>query len=306
MRILITGVTGFIGSHLSSFLFSFGYKVYGIYRSFDPNKPFWRMGIHKDIPTLQGDLLNFEFIRSAITWSRPDVVIHLAAVAHVRISNLDPVTTYRSNIIGTVNILEACRLLKVPKVIVFSTDKVYGNKTNAKEDDRLDPIDHYSASKAAADTIARTYMDFYNMNVIVVRPCNIYGYDLGSRIVPNVIRKCMSGQRPEVFIQTKDHKRQYIYIKDLARAIQLLLEKVDRGVFNIGTPDILSQEEVVKIICSFFNIDPVYVDAPKEYTMEIREQSVDWSKIRSLGFKPKYSFQRGIEETINYFKLYGL
>ena len=306
MDILITGISGFVGTHLCDYFVSSGYNVYGTYRTYDPSKVFWKMGVYKKVSTLVGDLLDFNFTRNAITWSKPEVVIHLAAVAHVRVCNKDPVTTYNTNIIGTVNILEACRILEVPKVIVFSTDKVYGNRINAKEEDSLVSTDHYSSSKIAADYIARTYMDLYDMNIIVVRPCNIYGYDTGSRIIPNVIRKCILGRRPEIFRQTKDNKRQYIYIKDLARAVQLLLEKVDKGVFNIGTNDVLSQEEVVKTICEFFKIDPVYVDTPKEYVREIREQSVDWSKIRSLGFRPKYSFARGIEETINYFKLYGL
>jgi nucleoside-diphosphate-sugar epimerase len=302
-KILIFGVSGFIGSHLAKELSSKDYEVYGTYRHWNPHSVFVRMRVHKEIATLQGDITDYNFVREAINYTQPDVVIHLAAQAHVRKAQQDPITTYRTNILGTLNILEACKSQSVQYVVYFSTDKVYGNKINATEEDSLDLSEHYAASKVCSDLIAQKYQDV--LSLAIVRPCNIYGYDHNSRIVPNVIRQCLRGERPKIFKETRDHVRQYIYIKDLCQAIELLISKRVTGIYNIGTDDILTQEEVVKTICKFFKTEPEYVSTPELHKQEIARQSIDWSKIRKLGFEPKYSFEKGVEETIKHFKEYG-
>jgi len=301
LRVLIFGVSGFVGSHLAEYFRSKA-EVFGTYRLWNPYSAFAKMGLHDEIGLIWSDITVYQSVKEAINYCQPDVVVHLAAQAHVRKAISDPRTTYLTNVIGTVNVLEACISEDMDYVVVFSTDKVYGNRVDAVETDPLVPTEPYSASKICADYIAQSYMD--RLKLAIVRPCNIYGFDTNSRIVPNVIRQCLRGERPKVFNETKHHTRQYIYVFDVCRAVDLLINSRATGIFNVGTDDILTQEEVVRTICNFFDIEPEYVSAPEKYRKEIERQSVNWSKIRSIGFEPSYTFEEGIKETIEMFRRY--
>jgi len=301
--VLVFGVSGFIGSHLAKYLVEKGCEVYGVCRHWNPYSVFAKMGVDKEVAVMRGDILDFSFVRGAVNYVQPDAVVHLAAQAHVRKAIQDPVTTHKINVLGTLNVLEACSTNGIDYLVYFSTDKVYGNRVDAKETDPLDPTEPYATSKVCADYLAQKYLD--RISLAICRPSNIYGYDHNSRIVPNVIRQCLRGERPKIFKETKDHVRQYIYVKDLCRAIDLLIEKRATGIYNIGTDDVLTQEEVVKTICKFFDIEPEYVSTPELHKQEITRQSVNWDKIKSLGFEPKYRFGDGVKETIEYFKKYG-
>lgn len=304
MKVLIFGVSGFIGAHLAKFLTEKGYEVYGVCRSWNPHGVFVKMGVHTDVAVMRGDILNSHFVNEVVNYVQPDVVFHLAAQSDVRKAIKDPITTHNINVIGTAKVLEACLKNHVGHVIVYTSDKVYGNRVNAKETDPLSPVEPYGMSKVAQDYLCQSYMD--RIPITIIRMANGYGYDHNKRIVPNVIRQCLRGETPKIFKETKDNLRQYIYIKDVCRALELIVDRHATGIFNLGTNDVLTQEEVVKTICSFFNVKPEYVSVPEMYTMEISRQSVDWSKIRALGFKPIYSFEEGIKDTIDYFGRYGL
>ena len=302
MRAVIFGVTGFIGSHLARHLLDEGWEVVGVHRDWNPSTPAVRMGIYDEITVARGDIADSDFVNRVVNKYEPDRVFLLSAQAIVRRAGKYVLGTLRTNIIGAANVFEACLQHNVP-VLFMSTDKVYGNRVNAKETDPLMPVDVYGISKACADQLAQDYID-RGLEVCITRSCNVYGYDLNPRIVPNVIRQCLQDEQPEIFKANMHNTRQYIYIDDLISAFMLLVSKKRTvGVWNVGTNDVLTQEEVVKTICKFFNVEPVYVEG--EPIREISSQSVDWSKIRALGFEPEYSFEGGVDKTIKMFREYG-
>jgi len=301
MNVFVTGATGFIGSHLCAKLKKTN-KVVALFRDIQPS-PWggWLKEALSDCVLVRGDLLNAKLIRRIIANYGIDHVYHLASQAIVKTAIKDPVNTFETNLMGTVNVLEACRQVGVDKVLVMSTDKVYGNRMNATEDDPLVSVGIYETSKTCQDLISQAYMKTYDLPVVIPRSCNAYGYDLARRIIPNTIRSCMRGDSPIVY-EGEETKRQYIYVEDLCKAlIHLMRSTPHYGVHNIATNDILNQEEVVKAICHYFPLSPRYIKRENPI-LEIKSQSM---KISEFGWEPKFSFSEGIQETIKKFERYG-
>lgn len=297
-KVLVTGGTGFVGSHLCKRLLEQGYEVVSMQRDLPGvvQVSLERIGI-KEMPVIaQGDITHRPSLQSILEKHTPDLVVHTAAQTIVKNAMKNPFSTFKTNVLGTLSVLENAEKQGVP-VIHLSTDKVYGNRISATVDDCLQPVELYGISKAAADMAAQEY------HACIIRCCNIFGLDFNSRIIPNTIRSCMRGERPVIYEPTKHFTRQYIYVEDVVDAILFLMDKEARGVWNVGTAEIRSQEDVVKTICSHFDIEPDYVD--KKRTGKIQHQSVDWSKISIVGWRARHSFEDGIKETIEKFKKRG-
>jgi len=301
MNAFITGSTGFIGSHLCAKLKRTN-KVVALFRDIHPS-PWgdWLKEALSDCVLVRGDILDDKLIRRVIANYEINHVYHLASQALVKTALKDPANTFETNITGTVNVLEACRQVGVEKVLVMSTDKVYGNKEAARESDPLVSVGIYETSKACQDLITQAYIKTYNMDAIIARSCNAYGYDLSPRIIPNTIKACMRGDPPVIY-EGEETKRQYIYIEDLCEALTYLMKSdINQGIFNIATDDILTQEEVVKTICKYFPISPRPVKRERPL-LEIQAQSMRPS---NFGWKPRHSFEEGIQETIRRFEKHG-
>jgi len=297
MTVLVTGATGFIGSHLVREYSKLGEKVVAVVH----DNPVWTKWLTEALSgavLVQGDVRDFRFLMRVINQYSVDTVVHLAAQAIVKRAHRDPINTYDINVMGTVKVLEACRQLGVERILVQSSDKVYGNQMGATKNSRLLPTEPYGTSKICADMIAQSYAETYGMHVLIVRCCNVYGYDpFNSRIIPNTIKACLRGESPIIY---KGHKglRQYVYVQDVVDTMISLLELGKEGVVHIGTLDIFDQETVVKKILRFFpDIKPRYVEAPK--LKEIRSQSL----VPDYPEKPT-PFEEGIRETILTFKKY--
>lgn len=298
MNIFIDGATGFIGSHMMNKLKE-EHKVVMLFRDCVWND--WLKEAREGCVRVRGDVLNFRLLKRVLSQYEIEQVYHFAAQAIVRVAQKDPIGCFNTNVMGTVNILEACRQLDVDKVLVMSTDKIFGNVMNAHTKTPLSATEPYGTSKACQDLIAQTFLETYGMNIIVPRSCNAYGYDLSNRIIPNTIRACLRGESPVIF-EGEETRRQYICITDLCEAlIHLMKHHSYKGVYNIATDNVLTQEEVVKTICDFFSISPRYVKRKKPIH-EIKSQSMICS---SFGWRHKYSFRDGIKETIKRFKRYG-
>jgi len=301
-NVLITGITGFVGANLAKKLQD-KYNVVGIVRDQLPICPLTLLEV-ENVTLVRGDINDFRLVQRVITDYDIDTIFHLAAQSIVRRAAKSVIPTFETNVIGTLNILEACRDSAVDVILFASTDKVYGERLNAKETDPLNPKEIYGASKAAADIIARVYAKNFDMNIIVTRACNIYGPgDINPRIIPNTIRACLKGHNPIIY-KGMTSKREYIYIDDVVRAYMFLAENIKgKGeVFNVGSGEVKDQEEVVfEILNHFPHLDANYVDITVEH-MEIGEQSLNFDKIRKLGWKPKVDFEDGIEKTVEWFK----
>ncbi len=303
-RVLVTGVTGFVGANLAKALYERGYEVFGLARSIKEHSSYRLLNV--DINMMFGDVRDRSLIYNIIIRNDIDVIYHLAAVAIVKQAHKDPWFTVETNIMGTLSVLEACRELGC-SVIYMSTDKVYGEGLRKLETDPYNPVDIYGATKASADLIARIYAKTYDVNVVVARSCNVYGPgDTNPRIIPNTIRKCLKGEKPFIY---KNYKgaREYIYIDDLVNALIFLGQRINnlmvrREVFNIGTGEVKTQEEVVLEITKHFKTEPVYIEPPPDLKIEINEQSLDYSKIYALGWRPEVKFSEGIKRTIEWWR----
>jgi len=294
MRILVTGASGFVGSHLVRYLTKLGYEVISVYRSEKPYR--WIHDCLKKSIRVRCDITGPKEILSVVSYYQPDAVCHLAAHAIVKSSQANVPETFKINVLGTVNVLEACRRAGVESVLVMSTDKVF-SREHVGKDHNYDPLEPYGLSKACADLISRFYSNFSDLKIAVVRSCNIYGYDWNPRIIPNTIQACLRGERPKIF-RSYPGKRQYVYVEDVCKIIGSLIG-VD-GVYHIGTKDILTQEEVVlKILKYFPGIEPVYVEPPSY--KEAPSQSFDPELCFPIVYTP---FETGIRKTIEMFRQY--
>jgi len=300
VRVFVTGGSGFIGSHLVNELKRENDVVVLVRDIPSPLSTWgkWISDVLQGCTIVLGDVLNSRLLRRVLAEYHVEYVYHLAAQAVVSTALKDPFGTFQTNILGTVNVLEACRQVGADKVLVMSTDKVYGNRMKAVEKDPLVSAGIYETSKACQDLVAQAFQEAYDMDVLIARACNCYGFDFAPRIVSNTVRACLRGETPIIFEGEKT-LRQYIYVVDLCDAlIHLMKHAPYKGVYNIATPDIMSQEQVVRTILKFFpNLKPKYTK--REPVKEIQSQSMVSSQ---FGWKPKYSFEEGIKETIERFR----
>jgi len=290
---LVTGATGFLGSWLSPALVQQGNYVTRLVRGRHPK------GNIQNIRCVIGILRQFEI----------QDIIHLAAQPLVKDANDDPLPTFRTNILGTWNILEAAR--KSPyteRVIVASTDRAYGEgrKKPYSEEDCLHGVRPYGVSKSCADLLAQSYFKTYGLPVSITRCGNTYGGgDLNfSRIVPYCIRRALHGKQP---VLRGKSIRGYTYVEDIVSGYLALLNKMGNRkihgqAFNFSAGNYLTPLEMTNRILKLANskTQPVshgWADLPA-----IRLSSKKARRV--LGWKPKYSMEQGLKRTIKWYAEY--
>lgn len=311
--VLVTGADGFIGSHIANALIEKGVEVSTIIRDIKKNNNLDILGIKNKITLVYGDLANFKDCERAINEYDVGFCFHMGAQALVGPANRSPLSTFESNIKGTWNILEACRLSKTIKgLVIASSDKAYGQqeKLPYTEDSPLNGYFPYDASKACAEILARSYFMSYNLPLAITRNANTYGpADMNlSRIVPDVVTKLINGEVP-IIRSDGTPERDYMYIKDAVDAYLALAENLHRKdvlgeAFNFGTGIPISVLElynkIIKIIGK--KVMPKILGAAKN---EIDRQYLNPQKaIKLLGWEPKYSLDEGLKETIEWYKGY--
>jgi CDP-glucose 4,6-dehydratase len=305
-RVLVTGAAGFIGTTLSDRLQKEGAAVFRVIR--DLSLPFV-LGTKETGTSLIGDVCDFDFVRRSISENEIDVVYHLAANAIVRTSARDPVTTYQTNVMGTVSVLEACRVVgRCESIVVASSDKAYGDHSSLpyREDHPLLPKNTYDTSKACMDMIARSYAYNYDMPVVVSRCSNVYGPgDMNlSRIVPNTIRRILDGKAPLLYSDIENMEREFIYIDDVVDAYAMLADvaPLDAGsAYNIGGTGPVRIRDLVKLICQKMgkpDMEPEIIQRDPLFR-EIQRQYIDADKLsRATGWFPRVELVKGIERTV--------
>lgn len=310
-RVLITGVTGFVGSALAARLVHRGARVTGITRDRVAGSSLDRLGLKGRLTVLRGSLEDWAFTRSALKREPAEVIYHLAAQAIVGIANQSPLDTFRSNIEGTWNLLEACRLnRRLQAVIVASSDKAYGTHKTLpyREHFPLQPQYPYDVSKACADMISRSYFLTYRLPVVVTRFSNIYGPgDLNfSRIVPDTIRSILQGKAP-LIRSDGSPERDYLYVDDVVDLYLILAERIDvtKGeAFNAGHNRPIS---VLKLVGTILRLAGRPDLKPKILGKgilhgEIDRQWLDGSKAKRLvGWSPRIGLEAGLNKTLAWY-----
>jgi len=308
-RLLLTGATGFIGKNFIESL-NRKYDITGVFRSLAST-------FNVDVAYVPGDVSNPNQMHEIFVDVKPDIVVHLAAKTIVRDALEDPYSTFMTNVIGLSNVLKEAAEHNVERILISTTDKIYGNGMFAHEGAAYNHGGYYETSKVCQEYVARSFYFVKHIPIIITRPCNVYGPgDMHPRIVPNVIRECLQGKVPNIFEQTKNVRREYIYVADVVDALDFLLENADlqnkddeftkHHVFNIASGDVKKQVEVVRTIAGKFSLAPNVTEAPNFSKFEIEDQSLNCEKINALGWKARVSFNFGLDLTISWWKNRGV
>ena len=308
MRLLVTGGLGFIGSNFIRYILSThqDIKIINLDKiDFGANPANLRNYENDERYTfIKGDIADRKLMDKLV--GKVDAIINFAAQTHVDRSIVNPISFFYSNTTGVLTILEAMRNNnRDVKLIHISTDEVYGDilEGSFNENDRLKPSSPYSASKAAADMFLLAYHKTYGLNIYIVRPTNNFGpYQFPEKLIPKtIIRASMNLSIPVYGRGT--NIRDWIYVIDVCRAIELVLEKGREGeIYNVSAGNERTNLDIIKTILTI-------MDKPKDLIMFVEDRpghdvrySLDSSKIRSeLGWIPKYSFRDALEMTVKWY-----
>lgn len=314
--VLVTGITGFVGSSLAARLAELKARVVGLVRDEVPESNFYRLGLDKIVTAVHGSLEDYPLLERTVGEYSIEVVYHLGAQTIVGTANRSPLSTFKSNIEGTWNLLEACRGKgHIRAVIVASSDKAYGThkKLPYCEDFPLQPEYPYDVSKASADLIARSYFRTYGLPVVITRFANIYGPgDLNfSRIIPDTIRNLLQGKRP-VIRSDGTPERDFLWVGDAIDAFLLIAEHIETpGVkgeaFNAGSGKPVQILDLVDEIIRLAGKQDLLPDIRGLGNPhgEIDRQRLDASKIRRvLSWEHKVSLEEGLKRTIDWYENY--
>jgi CDP-glucose 4,6-dehydratase len=345
-RVLITGGDGFVASHLILKLIKSGAVVVSTIRH---KRPATTLDLIRQLdekndsnPDLEDcDLLNLHELRRVCDRHQIDTVFHLAASAIVVDAANSPFSTIENNVMSTLNILEVARINKIPRVLVVSSDKSYGDHAGDLHESlpyrewyALRGLDVYSASKVSCDLLAQTYSYQFKVPVIVARACNIFGFgDLNfTRLIPKTIMCLLTGENPIINKGNDNVLREYIYVSDVVDAYMFLMENVKEyygqdncnmpgsgkntygwAAFNVGSylaeetvdlskcTKIKSVSEIINLFRSKIRDIEPIVQEKSSNFIEIPDQFLDSSKIRNLGFNPSVNFEEGINKSIEWY-----
>ena len=309
-NILITGCTGLLGSWLTESLVTKNANVIGLVRDSVPKSRFFQTNIMKNVVVVRGEIENYSLLERIINEYEIDTVFHLAAQTIVTLANRNPVSTFKANIEGTWNILEACRRAShVSRIVVASSDKAYGDQPVLPYDEKtpLEGRHPYDVSKSCADLICRAYFETYDLPVCITRCGNFYGAgDLNfNRIIPGTIRSVFHHKRP-VIRSDGSPRRDYFYIRDGVEAYLLLAEKMEkknvRGeAFNFSTESPYSVLEIVQKIIDAMDSD-LKPELLNQATNEIQDQFLSAQKAKKmLKWESIYTLETGMRETIDWY-----
>ena len=301
MKILVTGGLGFIGSNFVRYLVEEVGMDAAEITVVDALKHGSNENNLKDLDykLVKGDICDYELMAELV--KGVDAIVNFAAETHVDRSISNPYAFIESNVIGTYTILEVTRKVNPEaRLVHISTDEVYGDidEGSFKEEDRLRPSSPYSASKASADMFVLAYVRTYGLNAVITRCTNNYGaYQFPEKLIPKAIIRAELNMKIPIY-GTGKNVRDWIYVKDHCEAINFVLEKGERGgIYNISSGEEKTNLEVVSEILRIMN-KPDLVEFVEDRPGHDIRYSLDSSKIRKSGWKPKYSFSDGLKETV--------
>ena len=314
--ILITGGAGFIGSHVVK-LFVATYPQYRI--------------VNLDALTYAGNLENLVEVEGASNYffEKADIqeeevleaifakhgitdVIHLAAESHVDRSISDPLAIVRTNVFGTVNLLNVAKkawagALDQHLFYHVSTDEVYGSLHDGGfflETTAYDPQSPYSASKAASDHFVRAYADTYGLPIVISNCSNNYGpYHFPEKLIPLFVTNLLEGKKIPVY-GSGMNVRDWLHVDDHCRGIYAVLTKGRSGqIYNIGGGRELTNLEITDLILQAMGADSSAIEYVEDRKGHDLRYSVDWSKTKNeLGYEPQVTFEQGLAQTIQWYR----
>ena len=308
-KILITGATGFIGSHLSELCVQKGFDVIAFDRYNSNNDwGFLENSRYKnDMEVVLGDIRDFDSVYK--TMFDCDAVFHLAALIGIPYSYISPIAYIRTNIEGAYNVLESAKMHNIEQVLMTSTSETYGTAQYVpiNEDHPLVGQSPYSASKIAADQLALSYYRSFGLPIKIIRPFNNYGPRQSARaIIPTIISQLMNNQT--IKIGNLQPTRDFTFVKDTCNAFLEILKTVEffGNVVNIGMNKEISIRDLVSLISSIMNLQPELIidgDRLRPNNSEVERLCCDNKFLTEKSdWVPEVSFKQGLLETIEWIK----
>lgn len=305
MKLLVTGGAGFIGSNF----------VYHMLQKHPENqivvldKLTYAGNLSnlkaamKKIKFIKGDICNRKLVEKVA--KEVDVIINFAAESHVDRSIADPEPFLKTNVFGTQVLLEAARRFDHEKFVQISTDEVFGSIINGsfREEDPLKPSSPYAASKAAADMLAHSYFVTYGLPVLITRSTNNFGpYQHPEKLIPKLIINAISGEPLPIYGDGKN-VRDWLYVADNCEAIDLILRKGKIGeIYNVGAGNEKTNLEIAAFILKELGKPKSMIKFVKDRPGHDRRYSLNCEKLKALGWKPSYTLERGLKETVQWYK----
>ena len=321
-KVLVTGHTGFKGTWLSRILVNAGAEVTG-YSLNPPTDPamFAMAGLEGKMTSVIGDIRDLAHLKEVFEQCQPEIVLHLAAQPIVRDSYKDPVYTYETNVMGTVNILECVRLFPCVKSFLnVTTDKVYENmewEYGYRETDRLDGYDPYSNSKSCSELVTHSYKkSFFAERQCVISTCRagnvIGGGDFANdRILPDCVRAAM--KKEAIIVRNPHSTRPYQHVLEPLAAYLMIAkaqleDKKYEGYYNVGPDDrdCVTTGTLVDLFCEAWGEGLTWINQHDGGPHEANFLKLDCSKLKStFGWHPQYTVKEAIELTCEWCKAYA-
>jgi GDP-4-dehydro-6-deoxy-D-mannose reductase len=318
MRVLVTGIEGFVGSHLAEFLHTQrGLEVHGT--MLGPSPPPALRALQGGIRLRQADILDVDGFERIVREVRPDRVIHLAGQAFVPTAVANPADTVRTNVMGTVTILEALRKMPSeqgarPGILVVSSGEIYGNVPEQDqpitEAQPPSPGNPYASSKAAIDLLAQSYRRTYEMDIIVARPFNHVGPRQSPTFVCSEFGRQFAafaaGKAPPVLrVGNVESRRDFTDVRDVVRAYWMLFDRSgNECVFNVCSGAGHAISEVIEIFAALSGMSPEVVTDPDKVRPYGAHALVGSNRRLTIatGWAPQVSFRSTLEDVLRYWQ----
>lgn len=312
MRVLVTGGAGFIGSHFVRELLADSYPGLG---SIDGVTVYDKLTYAGNLENLvsvsddprytfvQGDICDGNLLNRVLPGH--DLVVNFAAETHVDRSIHGPQDFVITNVVGTQTVLDACLRNNIERVVHIGTDEVYGSidKGSWTENEPLLPNSPYSAAKAAAELLVRSYFVTYGLNVSSTRCSNNYGpYQFPEKVIPLFVTNLIDGKKVPLYGDGLNI-RDWLHVDDHCRGIALVAEKGEPGhSYNIGGGLELNNKELTEQVLAVMGVDWSMVEPVADRKGHDRRYSVNDSKLRMLGYTPQHQFADGLAETVQWYQ----
>jgi dTDP-glucose 4,6-dehydratase len=253
---------------------------------------------------VRGDICDTELVRQVIREYEVDSIVNFAAETHVDRSILEPGSFIQTDVYGTHVLLEAVRNFGLERIVHISTDEVYGSVTegSSAETDRLLPNSPYSASKAGADLMCRAYYVTYGVPVVITRGSNNFGpYQYPEKVIPLFITNALDDE-PLPLYGDGLNVRDWLYVLDHCEAIDLMLhEGQDGEIYNVGGGKELTNLQLTETILELMVKPKSLIQFVEDRPGHDRRYSVDCTRIRALGWRPRHSFEEALEATVRWY-----
>jgi UDP-glucose 4-epimerase len=301
MRVVITGGAGFIGSHLVETLVK---EEVIVFDNFSSGRREFLKGVNVKI--VRGDIRNFGEMKKAC--EEVDAVYHFAADPDVRKSLEDPLENFEIDVLGTLNVLESCRLNDVKQIVFASSSVVYGNAgIPTPENARISPVSNYGAAKAASEYYVSTYSQLYGIRGTVLRYANIIGPRLTHGVIYDFYQKLERNPKELEILGDGNQQKSYLHVNDAVDATWFAIRNSKKGfdVFNVGCEEKITVKKIAHLIVSTLGLEDVeykYTGGRVGWLGDVPIMLLSIKRLKSLGWKPKFEIEKSVLNTVDWLR----